>query len=52
MGANGIQRGHIYNHADSVSRTFFVPVGRSSTIAYRFRFHVLRSDTEVMTTNS
>ncbi|XP_045029018.1 myelin regulatory factor isoform X2 [Daphnia magna] len=45
MGANSIQRGPTLNHVDSVARTFFIDVGRSSIVAYRFRFPVLRGDT-------
>lgn len=47
MGANSIQRGPTLNHVDSVARTFFIDVGRSSIVAYRFRFPVLRGDTVV-----
>lgn len=43
----GIQRGPTLNHADSVARTFFVDVGRSSIVAYRLRFPVSRGDTVV-----
>lgn len=46
-GANSIQRGPTLNHVDSVARTFFIDVGRSSIVAYRFRFPVLRGDTVV-----
>ena len=47
MGVNSIQRGPTLNHADSVARTFFIDVGRSSIVAYRLRFPVLRGDTVV-----
>lgn len=49
LGANSIQRGPTVNLADSVARTFFVDVGRSSNVAYRLRFPVLRGDTAVCT---
>ena len=49
MGANSIQRGPTLNHMDSVARTFFIDVGRSSIVAYRFRFPALRGDTVVKT---
>jgi hypothetical protein len=49
MGANSIQRGPTLNHMDSVARTFFIDVGRSSSVAYRFRFPALRGDTVVKT---
>jgi len=44
LGANSIIRGPTVNHADSVARSFFVDVGRSSIVAYRFRFPVSRGD--------
>ena len=47
LGGNSIQRGPTLNHPDSVARTFFVDVGRSSIVAYRLRFPVNRGDTAV-----
>ena len=48
LGGNSIIRGPTVNHADSVARSFFVDVGRSSIVAYRFRFPVTRGDTTVI----
>lgn len=46
-GVNSIQRGLVLSHADTVARTFFVDVGRTSVVAYRLRFPMTRGDTTV-----